>query len=269
MAHAINRRYLIVVDMVTSPPPGLKRLRRIIWATPHSHVVQMSTSPRLTIVVPVLNEGGALAACLEHLAMTASSSEIIVVDGGSIDNTLAVSASHPLRHRLLIVRGGRHHQLNAACAAAHGDYLLFLPVDARLPHGGYLRLLTWLARTTPVAACLRRHASARGWYHRWLDVWARLRTHWTRGAYMDQGPIFHRAAMIAIGGARPYGSYDTADLGRRLTHSQRFRIATVYLPVSCRDYVRHGTIAVTLAHQRLRVRHHLCRRSVFAPAGRR
>ncbi|MBA3936614.1 MAG: hypothetical protein H0X38_04065, partial [Planctomycetes bacterium] len=87
-------------------------------------------------------------------------------------------------------------------------------------------------------------------------AWARLRAAWTGGAYMDQGPFFLRAAALRCG-VPAAGPYDTAELGRKLAGPGRFTIAPVPMAVSCRAYAGGRTAAVTLHHQRLRLRHHL------------
>ncbi|MGA8139153.1 MAG: glycosyltransferase, partial [Desulfobaccales bacterium] len=61
-------------------------------------------NPRLSIILPVLNEAPLLAATLARLR-PASDLEIILVDGGSADDTWEVAGRHPLVHRLRAPRG--------------------------------------------------------------------------------------------------------------------------------------------------------------------
>jgi len=87
---------------------------------------------RLTVVVPALNEAAGIARCLEALApLRARGHEVIVVDGGSTDGTAGLAA--PLADRVIAAPRGRAAQMNAGAAAAHGDALLFLHADTRLP----------------------------------------------------------------------------------------------------------------------------------------
>jgi rSAM/selenodomain-associated transferase 2 len=87
---------------------------------------------RLTVVVPALNEAAGIACCLEALApLRARGHEVIVVDGGSTDGTAGLAA--PLADRVIAAPRGRAAQMNAGAAAAHGDALLFLHADTRLP----------------------------------------------------------------------------------------------------------------------------------------
>src|SRR5439155_21822056 len=89
-------------------------------------------SAALSVVVRTLDEADALPATLAA-ARQPGVCEVIVVDGGSRDGTLAVA--RPLADRVLRAPRGRAQQMNAGAAAARADVLLFLHADTRLPAG--------------------------------------------------------------------------------------------------------------------------------------
>ncbi|MGF1548798.1 MAG: TIGR04283 family arsenosugar biosynthesis glycosyltransferase [Thiotrichales bacterium] len=87
---------------------------------------------RLSVIVPALNEAAGIRACLDRLqGLRQRGHELILVDGGSVDETPALAA--PLVDRVLGVPRGRARQMNAGAAAATGEVLLFLHADTRLP----------------------------------------------------------------------------------------------------------------------------------------
>ena len=95
-------------------------------------LVAIENRPRLSIIVPVLDEAADIEAALAVLQpLRAAGHEVIVVDGGSGDRTLEIAI--PLVDAALAAPRGRAHQMNAGAAAAHGDVLLFLHADTRLP----------------------------------------------------------------------------------------------------------------------------------------
>lgn len=94
---------------------------------------------RLSIIVPVLDEAAGIAAALDALAAPrAAGHEVIVVDGGSGDETLALSRVRA--DAAFTGPRGRARQMNAGAKQAQGDVLLFLHADTRLPGSGVERI---------------------------------------------------------------------------------------------------------------------------------
>lgn len=86
----------------------------------------------LSIIIPVLNEAETLAARLAALqAIRARGVEVIVVDGGSADDS--AGRATPLVDRLITAPRGRGRQMNAGAEQATGEVLLFLHADTVLP----------------------------------------------------------------------------------------------------------------------------------------
>ncbi|HET7033686.1 MAG TPA: TIGR04283 family arsenosugar biosynthesis glycosyltransferase [Casimicrobiaceae bacterium] len=87
---------------------------------------------RVSIVIPALDEARSILATLAPLQpLRAEGHEVIVVDGGSRDATVALAA--PLADCVVGSERGRALQLNTGAATAAGDLLLFLHADSRLP----------------------------------------------------------------------------------------------------------------------------------------
>lgn len=91
----------------------------------------------LSIIIPVHNEAEQIAQSLAPLqSFRARGAEVIVVDGGSNDQT--VSQSEPLADRVVISPKGRATQMNAGATVARGGVLLFLHADSILPNNADL-----------------------------------------------------------------------------------------------------------------------------------
>lgn len=87
---------------------------------------------KVSIIIPVLNEAEHIADTLESLEpYRRKGHEIIVIDGGSHDDTVSISAQYA--DRVLHSDAGRAIQMNSGIDAASGDVLLFLHADTRLP----------------------------------------------------------------------------------------------------------------------------------------
>ena len=91
---------------------------------------QSGPSASISVVVPTLNEQEHLPATLTRVAL-APGDELIVVDGGSTDNTVAIARQ--FTSYVLISPPGRALQMNHGARQARGDVLLFLHADTLLP----------------------------------------------------------------------------------------------------------------------------------------
>ncbi len=85
----------------------------------------------LSVIIPVLNEEDTIGTVLESLE--GSGVEIVVVDGGSTDRTVAICEGRDVR----VIRSerGRARQMNTGAMAATGGIFLFLHADTFLPEG--------------------------------------------------------------------------------------------------------------------------------------
>ena len=93
----------------------------------------------ISIIIPVLNEECALPVTLQNVFSQAGEFEVIVVDGGSTDNTLEIVGQND-RIQLLTASTGRASQMNEGARHARGDWLLFLHADTLLPENALTRI---------------------------------------------------------------------------------------------------------------------------------
>jgi len=88
----------------------------------------------ISVIIPTLNEERALPETLRELCQQSGEFEVILVDGGSCDNTVAIARAWP-DLKVLTSSAGRATQMNRGAAAACGNLLLFLHADTVLPDG--------------------------------------------------------------------------------------------------------------------------------------
>lgn len=91
----------------------------------------------VSIVIPTLNEGRGLARTLRHLTILEPPvKEIIIVDGGSTDDTVTIARSTPLPTPVAILhskQARRSTQMNLGAKYASGDILCFVHGDTLVP----------------------------------------------------------------------------------------------------------------------------------------
>lgn len=87
--------------------------------------------PQLSIIIPVVNEADQIASKLLALQPLRNRCQLLLVDGGSDDNSAKIAK--PLVDQVLHSPCGRARQMNCGAAGAQADVLLFLHADTRLP----------------------------------------------------------------------------------------------------------------------------------------
>ena len=83
----------------------------------------------LSIVIPTLNEATVIGARLDQIAAADVAGEVIVADGGSADDTVALAEKRGVR--IIIGPAGRGLQLAAGAKVATGSWILFLHADTK------------------------------------------------------------------------------------------------------------------------------------------
>ena len=203
----------------------------------------------LSVVIPTLNEAGALPRTLDSVAQAAIGAkafEVIVADAGSRDATVEVARA---RGCLVVdsLRAQRAAQMNAGAACAHGEILLFLHADTLLPPGA-LALVSAACEQPGVVGggFARRYDSPSRWlrFTCWLAGW---RNRWFGWHLGDQAIFVRRPVFEWLGGFRDFDVFEDVDFSRRLAGAGR--LVTLKSPVfsSARRFIKQGTFRRSLA----------------------
>jgi glycosyltransferase involved in cell wall biosynthesis len=166
---------------------------------------------RCSIIIPTLNEALQIASAIAS-ARALEPAEIIVVDGGSSDDTLAAARG---ADQVMTAARGRASQQNAGAAASRGDVLLFLHADCRLTPGSLDQIGSALADSRCVGGCFRQRIDASGVRFRWLERGNSLRVKIWGLAYGDQGR--YSTVEEAVGAAEKALSPIAVGAGQTLT----------------------------------------------------
>ncbi len=205
----------------------------------------------ISIVIPALNEAAAITRTLQRLqAMRGRGHEVIVVDGGSGDDTVA--RAEPLADRILHSERGRAAQMNAGAAAAMGDIVWFLHADTLAPDNGDLHVLAALADPTSLWGRFSVRLSGRHLLFRFIEAMMNLRSCLSGIATGDQGIFVRRGTFTAVGGYPRQPLMEDIALSRRLRRLGRPRCLRSRLVTSSRRWEQRGVVRTVMLMWRLR-----------------
>ncbi|WP_227545893.1 TIGR04283 family arsenosugar biosynthesis glycosyltransferase [Marinobacter fonticola] len=214
----------------------------------------MVTVPlHVSFVVPVLNESVSIAAALEGLqAWREAGHEVIVVDGGSQDNT--ISLAEPLCDRVVQAPKGRASQMNAGAAFAGGEVLVFLHADTHLPSDGIENLQRFV--DSPAAwGRFDVRLSGDRWLYRLIGELMNARSRLTGICTGDQAIFVRRAMFQEVGGFEPLPLMEDVALSRRLLGLSRPYCISSQALTDSRRWEKHGPWKTILLMWRLRWRY--------------
>jgi rSAM/selenodomain-associated transferase 2/rSAM/selenodomain-associated transferase 1 len=230
-------------------PEDLNRWREASIQIPESHL-----TPRISIIIPTLNEAANLPATLAS-TQSGTNVEVIVVDGGSGDGTVDVARSWGAK--VLTCPAGRSRQMNAGARQATGKMFLFLHGDTRLPAGydGHVRAI--LRRSRTVAGAFRLRIDGRLPGLRTAERLVNLRSRRLQFPYGDQAIFLRTELFREMDGFPDMPIMEDFELVRRLRRRGRIVIAPVSVLTSARRWERLGIVRATFINYSIPLAYYL------------
>ena len=209
---------------------------------------------RVSIIVPALDEVRGIAATLAPLQpLRAEGHQVIVVDGGSCDGTLAL-ASH-FADRAFVGKRGRAVQMNAGAATASGDVLVFLHADSQLQPSAIATLLRDMQRSRRRWGRFDVTIAGRSGTLRVVAAAMNARSRATGMATGDQAMFVERALFESVGGFPDQPLMEDIELSRRLKRISPPLCLHARVTTSGRRWERRGVVRTILLMWRLRLAH--------------
>jgi rSAM/selenodomain-associated transferase 2 len=199
---------------------------------------------RIAVIVPVWNDATALRA---SLAAIVGADDVVVVDGGSDDHSVAVARAAGARVVVCSVRQ-RAAQMNLGAQESSTDVLLFLHADTILPPDALTAVRTGFANDPGLAGgAFRRRFIPGSRFLRLTCALANLRGR-TCGWFLGDQAMFVRRAMFEqLSGFAPLRMCEDLDFSRRLARAGRTRLLRPVVYSDDRRFRRSGAVRQSLA----------------------
>jgi len=196
----------------------------------------------ISVIIPTLNAAQHLPRTLRSLVAGMTGGivkEVIVADGGSEDETLAIADAAGCH--VVVAERGRAKQMRAGANAAKGKWLLFLHADTALASG-------WVDETERFISAPQSRKKAAAYKLSFDDpsrearrvvFWARLRARVMKLPYGDQGLLISRFFYDGLGGYPDIPLMEDVEILRRIG-PQRLVLFETQAITSADKYRRDG-----------------------------
>jgi rSAM/selenodomain-associated transferase 2 len=198
----------------------------------------------VSVIIPTLNEQAVLAKTLAHTAELGFD-EIVVVDGGSEDETVAIAQTlcpHLTGARVITAPQGRARQMNEGAKASRGEGLLFLHADTRLPPDAKRLIISALADSGVAGGRFDVRFDSPSPWAGVISTLMNLRSRWTGIATGDQAIFVRRRVFEGLGGFSDIPLMEDIEFSKRLKRAGRIARLRQTVVTSFRRWERQGPL---------------------------
>ncbi len=194
--------------------------------------------PKISVIIPTLNEASHISLCLASVHKVLPEAEILVVDGGSTDETVDIAS----RSGALVLSAprGRGTQCNEGGRLATGDIMLFLHADTTLPPDAHELITVGFSDPKTQVAMFRLSFDDD---HRLLKFYAfftRFDSEWFK--FGDQAIVLRREVFRAVGGFPDWPLLEDVEILRRVRRCCKIQIFPAAVRTSARRFRKNGMI---------------------------
>ncbi len=207
---------------------------------------------KLSIIIPTLNEATVIGSSLSTLtSLREAGHEVIVVDGGSHDDTLQLAQSRA--DQIFTANKGRASQMNKGAEIANGDILVFLHVDSTLPPNADSLIIEGLKQNNKTWGRFDVQLAGRQPFLRIVETLMNWRSRISGIVTGDQCLFVCRELFDRIGGFPEIALMEDIAISKRLKRYGQPLCISRRVIASSRRWERQGTLRTILLMWRLRL----------------
>ena len=195
----------------------------------------------ISVIIPVLNEAKILDKTLSQLQPELVGHELIVVDGGSTDNSVQIAEKYG---RVITSKQGRAKQLNAGAESANGNILIFLHADVWLEKGAFKAVESALTSGF-IGGGFHQKIDGKSYLYRIIEFTADMRGKYLKVFYGDSGIFVRRTDFQKIGGFPDVPIMEEMGFSKELRRLGKTKMIRPHIHISARRWERNGIVRTT------------------------
>jgi len=216
------------------------------------HTQGASKEYRFSIVIPVLNEQYRINSLIEYVHSRGyeGACEIIVVDGDPQGGTIKVIQDEDVIS--ITSKKGRAFQMNTGAELAHGEVLIFLHADTKLPPNALEKISQVLEDAKYVGGAFDLGIDSDSLLLKYIEARTRFRSRLNRIPYGDQAIFIRRSYFEKIGRFKDIPLMEDVELMRRIKkRGDKIFILRDRVKTSARRWEKEGIFYTTLRNRLL------------------
>ncbi|KGG12825.1 MULTISPECIES: TIGR04283 family arsenosugar biosynthesis glycosyltransferase [Prochlorococcus] len=187
-------------------------------------MAKVNNYPKLSIIIPTLNESSRLPILLADIGLCSYNHEVNIIDAGSSDSTKNIAKISPANLKVSS-DANRGLQLHKGGLISKGEWLLFLHADSRLETNWSEKLLPILEdkNSKDYAWFFTFKIRDKGFIYRLLEATVYIRSNIFKRPYGDQGLLISKKLYMQLGGYKKLHLMEDVDFITRILKVKRLR----------------------------------------------
>ena len=194
---------------------------------------------KISIIIPTLNEEKYIKKALDHILLISGNFEIIIVDGGSKDQTLQTAKKYN-SVKVISSEKGRAIQMNSGAKIAGGDVFLFLHADTLLPNNAYNSIEAHLHNPDITGGSFKLKLDKRHPILKLYSWCSKLNVAFF--TYGDHAMFFRKTIFEKIKGYKNIPLMEDVEIQNRVRKTGKFKKLDVFVITSARRFEKYGTL---------------------------
>lgn len=206
----------------------------------------------VSIIIPTLNEQETIEATLERLRLQFPQCEMIVVDGGSLDETVSLAQKYA---HVVTSNRGRANQMNVGALSAKGDILWFIHADTNVEKQALDCIQEAMQIKNVIGGGFRLQFLEDNRKLRLIARLSNIRARYLHWIFGDQSMFVRRSAFEAIGGFPNISLMEDLEISRTLKQRGKLVLLSPASTTSARRFMEGGIWKTILHMQVLKVQY--------------